>query len=85
MIDMKNSAKHFFVVSGVTFAVFFMEALIHYNYGILESRNLKFSWDTIKEDWTMPKGKNLLKMASIVLVASTLSGMIIKKVDESVQ
>ena len=54
---MKNSAKHFFVVSGVTFAVFFMEALIHYNYGILESRNLKFSWDTIKEDWTMPKGK----------------------------
>ena len=24
---MKNSAKHFFIVSGVTFAVFFMEAL----------------------------------------------------------
>ena len=74
---MKN---HVLIVSGVTFAVFFVEALIHYNYGILESKNMPFKW----ENWTMPKGKSLVKMAAIVLVASALSGVIIEKVEQQV-
>ena len=41
--------KNFLIISGVTFGVFFAEALIHYNYGILESKNLPFKW----ENWTM--------------------------------
>ena len=74
---MKN---HVLIVSGVTFAVFFVEALIHYNYGILESKNMPFKW----ENWTMPKGKSLVKMAAIVLVASAISGVIIEKVEQQV-
>ena len=61
--------KNFLIISGVTFGVFFAEALIHYNYGILESKNMPFKW----ENWTMPKGKSLVKMAAIVLVASALA------------
>jgi hypothetical protein len=70
--------KQFLIVSGVTFAVFFAEALIHYNYGILESLNLPFKWSNFK----MPKGKSLLKLASIVLVASAVSGVLIEKVEK---
>jgi hypothetical protein len=72
--------KNFLIISGVTFGVFFTEALIHYNYGILESKNLPFKW----ENWTMPKGKSLIKMGAIVLVASALSGIIIDKVEQQV-
>ena len=49
---MNKRTEHFIVVSGVTFAVFFTEALIHYNYGILESKNMPFKW----ENFVMPKG-----------------------------
>jgi len=45
---------------------------------------MKFNWETFLEDWTIPKGKSLAKMATIVVVASTLSGMIINKVEASV-
>jgi len=72
--------KNFLIISGVTFGVFFAEALIHYNYGILESKNMPFKW----ENWTMPKGKSLVKMAAIVLVASAISGVIIDKVEQQV-
>jgi len=72
--------KNFIIISGVTFAVFFTEALIHYNYGILESKNMPFKW----ENFTIPTGKSLMKMTSIVLVASTLSGFIIDKVEQQV-
>ena len=72
--------REFLIISGVTFAVFFTEALIHYNYGILESKNMPFKW----ENFTFPSGKSLVKMATIVLVASTLSGYIIDKVEQQV-
>tara|TARA_B100001778_G_scaffold80298_4_gene64974 strand:+ start:4869 stop:5093 length:225 start_codon:yes stop_codon:yes gene_type:complete len=72
--------KNFLIISGVTFAVFFTEALIHYNYGILESKNMPFKW----ENFTFPTGKSLVKMTTIVLVASTLSGIIIDKVEQQV-
>ncbi len=65
--------KHWFMVSGITFAVFFTEALIHYNYGILETENKPF---TLK-NFRFPKGNSLLKISTIVIVASTLSGSLI--------
>ena len=70
--------KNFLIISGVTFGVFFAEALIHYNYGILESKNLPFKWS----NFTIPTGKSLLKLVSIVLVASTVSGVLIEKVEK---
>ena len=72
--------NHFWLVSGVTFIVFFTEALIHYNYGILESKNMPFKW----ENFVMPKGKSLVKMATLVVVASVVSGVIIDKVEQQV-
>ena len=70
--------NHFWLVSGVTFIVFFTEALIHYNYGILESKNMPFKW----ENFTFPMGKSLAKMSAIVITASTLSGAIINHVEQ---
>lgn len=69
--------KHGIIVSGITFVVFFTEALIHYNYGILETKNIPFSWDSFFEDFTVPKGKSLMKMSAIVGVAAILSGKLI--------
>lgn len=70
------------VVSGITFAVFFAEALIHYNYGILETKNLPFSWNTFFQDFTVPKGKSLAKMGAIVGVASIITSELISYVEE---
>lgn len=56
---------------------------MHYNYGILESKNLNFSWKTIMNDFKLPHGKSALKMASIVLVASTISGILIEKAEKA--
>ena len=77
---MNKRTEHFIVVSGVTFAVFFTEALIHYNYGITETKHLPFKW----ENFVMPKGKSLVKMATLVIVASVISGVIIDKVEQQV-
>ncbi len=73
-----TNSKHFWIVSGVTFCVFFTEALVHYNYGILESKNLPFSIS----NFTFPKGKSLLKMSAIVITAAALSGIIISRVEQ---
>ena len=78
MVTLMSNSKHFWIISGVTFGVFFTEALIHYNYGILESKNLPFSIS----NFTFPKGKSLLKMSSIVVIASALSGIIISRVEQ---
>lgn len=74
--------KQTVLASVVTFGVFFTEALIHYNYGILETKHGKFSWDTFFETFTFPKGKSLLKMASLVGVAALVSGKIISHLDK---
>ncbi len=76
-----TNSKHFWVASGVTFAVFFTEALIHYNYGILETKNLPFNIS----NFTFPKGKSLAKMCGIVIVASALSGYVISSIDERLE
>jgi hypothetical protein len=73
-----TKANHFWLVSGVTFAIFFTEAIIHYNYGILESKNLPFSLS----NFTFPKGKSLLKMSAIVVSASFLSGYVINSIEQ---
>jgi len=74
--------KNTFIISGITFGVFFTEALIHYNYGILETKNIPFSWDSFFEDFTIPKGKSLLKMSAIVGVAAVLSGKLISVAED---
>ena len=73
-----TKTNHFWLVSGVTFAIFFTEAIIHYNYGILESKNLPFSLS----NFTFPKGKSLLKMSAIVVSASFLSGYVINSIEQ---
>tara|TARA_R110000868_G_scaffold102019_2_gene280936 strand:- start:103 stop:333 length:231 start_codon:yes stop_codon:yes gene_type:complete len=73
-----TDSSHFWIVSGVTFCVFFGEALIHYNYGILESKNLPWRIS----NFTIPKGKSLLKMSAIVVVASAISGMVIDRIEQ---
>ena len=78
MVNLMTKSKHFWIVSGVTFCVFFTEALIHYNYGILESKNLPFAIS----NFTFPKGKSLLKMSAIVVGASFLSGMVIESIEQ---
>ncbi len=79
MVNLMNK-NHFWIVSGVTFTVFMAEALVHYNYGILESKNLPFKLS----NFTIPTGKSLLKMGAIVLVASTLSGLVVGKMEQQV-
>tara|TARA_B100000686_G_scaffold353697_1_gene460338 strand:+ start:3471 stop:3698 length:228 start_codon:yes stop_codon:yes gene_type:complete len=70
--------NHFLIVSGVTFGVFFIEALIHYNYGILESKNLPFSIS----NFTIPTGKSLMKMSMIIVTASILSGFLVNHIEQ---
>ena len=78
MVIPMTDSSHFWIVSGVTFCVFFGEALIHYNYGILESKNLPWRIS----NFTIPKGKSLLKMSAIVVVASAISGMVIDRIEQ---
>ena len=73
-----TNTKHFWIVSGVTFGVFFTEALIHYNYGIMETKNEPFQLS----NFTFPKGKSLAKMMGIVVTASTLSGYLISAIEQ---
>ena len=65
--------NNWFIVSGITFAVFLTEALIHYNYGLSDSTNQSINFSNFK----FPKGNRLLMMAGIVMVASTISGSLI--------
>ncbi len=65
--------SNMYIISGITFAVFLTEALVHYNYGLSESSNQSISFSNFK----FPEGKRLLIMAGIVMVASTISGSLI--------
>ena len=77
---MTKVATHFVVVTGVTFIVFMTEALIHYNYGITETKRIPFTWANFR----IPTGKKFLTMAGIVVVASTLSGWAITKIEQQI-
>ena len=65
--------KHWVIITGITFVVFFAEAVVHYNYGIRKTLDLPL---TLK-NFQIPQGKDLYKMGAIVIVASTLSGGLI--------
>tara|TARA_R110000803_G_scaffold173093_1_gene235827 strand:+ start:449 stop:685 length:237 start_codon:yes stop_codon:yes gene_type:complete len=75
--------KKVLVITGITFAVFMAEALIHYNYGILETVKGNFTWNTFVDEFKIPKGKSFLKMASIVGVASFISGELITMAEKN--
>ena len=72
-----ENMKDWFVISGITFAVFLTEALIHYNYGINESSNQPISLSNFK----FPNGSRFIVMAGIVMVASTISSSLITFVE----
>jgi len=77
---MTKAGTHFVVVTGVTFIVFMTEALLHYNQGISESKRIPLTWS----NFSIPTGKKLLHMAGIVILASTLSGWVIGKIEQQV-
>lgn len=58
-------------VVGITAAVFFAEALIHYNIGVNKGKE-KFELD-------FPKGRELGRIAFVVLTASVVSNYLSKK------
>ncbi len=75
--EVNNMDKKIIVITGITFSVFMAEALIHYNYGILETIDQKFTWNTFLKNFKVPTGLSFLKMGSIVGVASILSSQLI--------
>lgn len=58
-------------VVGITAAVFFAEALIHYNIGVNKGKE-KFELD-------FPTGRELCRIGFVVLTASVLSNYLSKK------
>lgn len=70
--------QHPLVVTGVVFSVFFAEALIHYALGESEV-NGRSLWTNLKE---LPSRKQLGRMAIIVLVASSVSTILLTAVEK---
>tara|TARA_R100001443_G_scaffold112600_1_gene126236 strand:- start:1925 stop:2110 length:186 start_codon:yes stop_codon:yes gene_type:complete len=54
----------------ITFLVFMVEAIIHYNQGLNAEREQKFQ---------IPPTKQFIQIAVVVLIFSTVSSLIIKK------
>lgn len=61
-----SKGTDFTLIAGVTFALFFTEAMIHYNMG--EAKGGFINWD-------IPSKSELLKIAGVVAVFSILSGL----------
>ena len=80
MVKRMNKTGKFLLVTGVTFTVFMAEALLHYNFGLCESKRMPLTWS----NFTIPTGTKLFHMAGIVIVASTLSGWAISKLEQQV-
>lgn len=70
--------QHPLVVTGVVFSVFFAEALIHYALGESEVNGKSF-WSNLID---LPSRKQLFRIATIVLVASSLSTILISTVEK---
>ncbi len=67
--------KKEFVVTGIVFAVFMTESLVHYSMAEAKSEGKSF-----KDAWkTLPDRNELLKMAAIVMTASIISGILISE------
>ena len=69
--------QHPLVVTGVVFSVFFAEALIHYALGESQVNGRSF-WSNL---WEFPSGEQLLRMAAIVMIASSISTILITTVE----
>lgn len=70
--------QHPLVVTGVVFSVFFAEALIHYALGESEVNGKSF-WYNLRE---LPSPKQLGRIAIIVLVASSISTILLTAVEK---
>lgn len=67
--------KKEFVVTGIVFAVFMTESLVHYSMAEAKSEGKSF-----KDAWkSLPDRNELLKMAAIVMTASIISGILISE------
>ncbi len=67
--------KKEFVVTGIVFAVFMTESLVHYSMAEAKSEGKSF-----KDAWkTLPDRNELLKMAAIVMTARIISGILISE------
>ena len=66
------------VITGIVFAVFMAEALVHYS--MAESKSERKSF---KDAWkTLPTGSELITMAGIVMMASIISGILISEAEK---
>jgi len=70
--------QHPLIVTGVVFSVFFAEALIHYALGESEV-NGRSLWTNLIE---LPSRKQLGRIAIIVLVASSISTILLTTVEK---
>ena len=70
--------QHPLVVTGVVFSVFFAEALIHYALGESQE-NGRSLWANLRE---LPSRKQLGRIAIIVLVASSISTILLTAVEK---
>jgi|TARA_B110001454_G_scaffold90183_1_gene86056 uncharacterized protein YcnI len=66
------------VVTGIVFAVFMTEALVHYSMAESKSERKTFM-DAFK---TLPDGNELLTMAAVVMAASIISGFLISEAEK---
>ena len=63
------------MVTGVTFGLFFGEALLHYNLGVHK--------DPLEgKKFVLPPTKDIAKLAGIVLAFSALNGIIINQISK---
>lgn len=64
-----------FIVGATTFSLFMAEAIIHYNMGVAEKEpDRKF---------TLPARKDLVRLAIVVGIFSTLNGVVVNEVKKS--
>ena len=75
VIGMSKGSK-FLLISGVTFAFFFTEALIHYNLGEADGRVI---------NWDIPPAAELMKIGGIVAGFSILSGLTISTLERHIR
>lgn len=69
------------IITGIVFAVFMTESLVHYSMAEAKSEGKSF-----KEAWkTFPDKTELLKMAVIVMTASIISGILINKTQKALK
>lgn len=69
------------IVGGTTFALFMIEAILHYNMGKNYTKN---NGEDEKGDFQLPDKKELLKLSLVVGIFSVMNGVIINEVKKSV-